>query len=128
RAGGGSGPRPAREAVPPLLHAIAEAAVLAAGFRLGPGEEDLLARARAEAIRGLAVGEVDLDEGDARRHTETRSGGNAVDRRAHEVRPDRQRALGATEAMCLAAVVADPHGGEQCRCAAHEPRDARVRR
>src|SRR5438874_5270676 len=119
-----SAPQPTAQAVPPVLHAIAKAAVLAAAFRLGAHEKHLLARAGAEAVGRLAVREVDLDERDARRHTEAAARGDAVERGPHELRPERQGALGPAQAMRLAAVEADPHRHEQPRSAADKPRIA----
>src|SRR6058998_2667680 len=125
RARAGLPPEPVAEAAPPFLHAVAEAAVLATGLGLGAGEKDFLARLRAEPVRGLAVREIDLDEGHARRHAEV-ARADAVERRPHELRPDRQGAFRATEAVHVVAVIADPHGRQEPGPAAHEPRVAAV--
>src|SRR4030095_11321911 len=115
----------ALQTVPPVSDLIGDAPVLPAGGWLGPDQECLAGHDRTEAVGDEPVADIDLREADAARHLEARMR-RALHRLLHEVRPHRQRGLGAAQPVCVAPIEADPPDGEQARGVAHEPRVATI--
>src|SRR5213594_1130009 len=90
---GGGATEPVGQAVPGVDDMIDDAAVLVAHRRLRADEERLSDDYRAGPSGALAVGRVDLGEHDPRRDGEVGLR-ICVERRLHEVDPDRKRGLG----------------------------------
>src|SRR5262249_50425883 len=121
----GRAAQPVPEAIPAADDVVDDTAMLLTRRRLGTAQKrfadyDGTGRDGALAVAGVDVGE---DDPGRRGELALRIG---LGRLLHEVRPDRQRGLGAAEAVSVAVVEPDPHERQEPRCVPDEPRVAPV--